>query len=436
MRVYMRVSTRARRHPPAGATARHGLALPTAIFAIVVIGALLAGAYFASSQERVIGRNTLIEQRAFNVAEYGLNFDVSNWDQARNIEGSFPVGSADINPRYVNQIGDTANVTVTRLSPTNFLVVSTGRANIPNPNTESIRRTSMMVQIAYPSVKLAGAVVSAGTVQVGGSGAVIGFDHDPAGWGQECDAYDTSNLSAIAVASPNNLQLQHSTDSSHSEPTQNNPAGIFASADSGALRVTQIATDPNTYIAYGSETWTTLQSNADVKIPSAWSGRPGPAVAAVNGTTVCNRSLVTNWGQPDHVDSPTSPNQFKPCISYYPIIFVNGDLDISGGKGQGILLVNGSLTMNGGFEFDGLIIVKNDLRRGNGTATIRGGIMVANGVIDCAGNSGSGSGGSCTDGVNATGTFTVAFSKCAVENALRASAILVPVKQRAWAQMY
>jgi hypothetical protein len=423
---------RARRPAAGGITARRGLALPAAIFALVVIGALLAGAYFASSQERVIGRNTLVEQRAFNVAEFGLNYDVSNWDQARNLEGNFPVGNADINPRYANLIGDTANVTVTRLSPTNFLVVSTGRANIPNPNTESIRRTSMMVQIAYPKVALQGAIVSNGKVQIGGSGAVIGFDHDPSGWGKECDPYATTNLAAIAVADESLLEMKPQ-DSSHTDPLSGNPKGAFApGGDSPVLTVTDIAADPNSYIAYGSETWTTLEHNADVTLDYNWSGSPAPAVKTVNGTVVCDRAPKTNWGQPDH-SSPTT-NPFKQCLDYYPIIYSKGDLSLNGGKGQGILLVNGSLTMNGGFEFDGLIIIKNDLRKGNGNATVRGGIMVANATVDC----GNGNNGTCqsADGTTITGTLTIAYSKCSIENALRASAILVPVKQRAWAQLY
>ena len=47
-----------------------------------------------------------------------------------------------------------------------------------------------------------------------------------------------------------------------------------------------------------------------------------------------------------------------------------------------------------------------------------------------------GSNGQCMEVVDMTGTITIAYSKCAVENALRGSAILVPVKQRSWAQLY
>jgi len=415
---------------PAVPRARRGMALAVAIFAIVVIGALLAGAYFASSQERKIGRNTLVEQRSLNVAEYGLNFDVSNWDQSRNLEGTFPVGTVDANPRYVNQIGDTAFVSVTRLTPTNFLVVSSGRANIDNASTQAFRRTSMMVQIAYPSVNLAGALVSAGQVRLGGSGAIVGFDKDPAGWGGECDPYATANLAAIAVGSADMLKMKN-TDSVYAEPTASNPNGAFAPEGSGIMQITPVASTPSTYISYGSESWETLKANADIKLPATFTSSPAPSLVA--GTTKCDRTNVANWGQINHVNTTAAPNAFADCIKYYPIIYAPGDLSISGGTGQGILMVNGNLTVNGGFEFDGLVIVKNELKKGNGTATIRGGVMVAGANINCTV---LGSNGQCMEVVDMTGTITIAYSKCAVENALRGSAILVPVKQRSWAQLY
>ena len=404
------------------------MALPVAIFAIVVIGALLAGAYFSSSQERKIGRNTLVEQRSFNVAEYGLNYDVSNWEQSRNLESNFPVGTTDKNPRYVNQIGDTAFVTVTRLTPTNFVVVSSGRANIDQAASQAFRRTSMMVQIAYPTVSLAGAVVSAGTVTVGGSGAVIGYDKNPGKWTEanDCASYPTSDNAAIAVAAKTSLSMK-AQDSAHTDPGTGNIKGAYAPAGSGVLKVTSVAGNQATYITYGSESWESLKANADIKLPGNWGGSPTPLLKT-DGSQKCDKGGATtgqqaNWGQADHTSPAT--NAFKDCINYYPVIYVDGDLNINGGSGQGILMVNGDLKLNGGFDFTGLVIVRDDVKKANGNATITGGLMVGNANI---GDTGS--------GTDITGTFTIGYSKCAVENALRGSAILVPVKQRSWAELY
>ena len=112
------------------------------------------------------------------------------------------------------------------------------------------------------------------------------------------------------------------------------------------------------------------------------------------------------------------------CTGYFPIIYVDGNLDLqSNGRGQGILLVNGNLRLRGTFDWVGLIIVRDDVERGNGTANVTGAIMARNVNLT---NSGS-----VWDG-----NQTVRYSKCAVESALRGSAILVRARDRAWTQLF
>ena len=53
---------------------------------------------------------------------------------------------------------------------------------------------------------------------------------------------------------------------------------------------------------------------------------------------------------------------------------VNGDLTI-GGSGAGVLLVTGTLTLNGNFSWDGLILVIGEgavVKDGGGGATLNG----------------------------------------------------------------
>jgi len=65
--------------------------------------------------------------------------------------------------------------------------------------------------------------------------------------------------------------------------------------------------------------------------------------------------VLTNWG------SPTSPT--GPCGGYYPIIHITGTGSvINGQEGQGVLLVDGSLDVQGGFQFFGVTIVKGSIR--------------------------------------------------------------------------
>ena len=50
-----------------------GIALAVAVFALVVIGALVAGTFFAGRLEQQTGRNTIYAAQAAEVAEAGLN---------------------------------------------------------------------------------------------------------------------------------------------------------------------------------------------------------------------------------------------------------------------------------------------------------------------------------------------------------------------------
>ncbi|MBW6509221.1 MAG: hypothetical protein K0A94_06695, partial [Desulfuromonadales bacterium] len=66
------------------------------------------------------------------------------------------------------------------------------------------------------------------------------------------------------------------------------------------------------------------------------------------------------------------------------IVYVNGDAtlgNLPGGGGTGILVVTGTLTLKGNFDYHGLVLVVGDgiLRRdGGGNGTITGSIFVAN----------------------------------------------------------
>ena len=58
-----------------------GMALAVAIFALVVIGALVAGAFFAGQMEQRTGRNTLYAAEAAQAAEAGATTILADWDQ-------------------------------------------------------------------------------------------------------------------------------------------------------------------------------------------------------------------------------------------------------------------------------------------------------------------------------------------------------------------
>lgn len=373
---------------------RRGMALVLTLVVIVVLAALSTGAVMSSMQEFRAGRNTLVEQRAFAVAEYGLNREVSAWKRSRNLPA--PVGMAngaiDSTSVFVAQ-GDTARVKVTRLNENTFWVVSVGRASIGNGQLEAQRQTHMLVRIAYPTITPGAAIVTAGNIDVKGSADITGNNTDPAGWTQ-CPQIAGRDTFAIAYAPDKTATIQ--------KPNQ-----VI-----GGVHPDPGAADSNTYVRFGTESWQSLVAGADVTIPGG-TYSPEPTGTA----TTCDYSVENNWGEPER-----GAGAVLGCKDFFPIIYATGTLHLSKGRGQGILLVNGDIRLNGNFQWYGLIIARDDIVKGNGTFDMWGSIMSRNADVN--------------DNNAITGNSSFKWSKCAVESALRGSAILTRTRERSWVQLY
>jgi hypothetical protein len=143
-------------------------------------------------------------------------------------------------------------------------------------------------------------------------------------------------------------------------------------------------------------------------IPAGSVVTPTPAI--LNGA--CDRVPASNWGDPSAI---------SPCWSYSPLIWSKGDLEMRGGRGQGLLLVDGDFTLSQGAEFHGVVITRDDLVGGTGGGSVLGLAMAADM------RSGPGDHTTLGNGVQ------ILFSRCAVEGAVRRSARLVPLVRRWWA---
>jgi hypothetical protein len=389
---------------------RRGLALPTALLLLVVLSTLAAGAFTASRQSYRGGRNTLIEQRAMSVAEYGLNQQVANWKTELNLPAprGLAVGSVDSSNVWV-AVGDTSRVRITRLTNMLYHVEAIGRASIPNPSLTASRSVGALLRLAYPSIEPKGAITAGGKVDLQGDATVDGRDYVPYSWQSasawpdgDCAGMRGSLMPAIAVP-PGTAQ----SDSSDRNIPSGAPKVVFDPA----------AGDSNTYVRFGTESWNTLAANATIRYVGGQ--QPSNSIAPIDSAGNCKYSVKDNWGEPFR-----GATSISSCKNYFPIIYVDGNLDLqSNGRGQGILLVNGDMRIRGTFDWVGLIIVRDDIERGNGSANITGAVMARNVSLS--------DGGSIW-----TGTQEVRYSKCAVESALRGSAILVRAKDRSWTQLF
>jgi hypothetical protein len=127
---------------------------------------------------------------------------------------------------------------------------------------------------------------------------------------------------------------------------------------------------------------------------------------------------MTNWGDPYRAVLPTPPGQ---CEGYYPVIHVLGDVHISGGRGQGVLLVDGDLFVTGGFDFTGAVIVRGSMHTAGTGAHFSGAVMAAN--VDFEDDL-------------ISGNSTIRYSSCALLNALSGNAYPLAVRDRAWVDVF
>jgi hypothetical protein len=374
---------------------RPGFALAVALAAIVIIGAIITGMFFASTQEYRISRNSAMQARALTAAEYGMNSImtpgqwVSTWNTAAN--GLLATKT------YTPGDGGIDTVRVTKLNDGQFLITSTGRVGVVKGG-QARHRVGALVTLAIPQLNMLGALTTRGSAKVGGSSFLNGNDSTIANWncppaGAGLPGLALPDTTKITTAGCNGLNCV-----------------------SGTPKITQspAAAKDSTYFNYGPGLdWAALTAAAS-KTVSSGSTMSGLGPTATAG--VCNTGDATNWGDPMH----TTP-AFASCQSYFPIIYAQGDLHITGGVGQGILLVEGDLTVTGGMAFYGPVIVKGSLSSAGTGGHFYGGVMAAN--VDLSQNSLLGNG-------------VVQYSGCAISKALAGVATPTFAVGRSWAELY
>ena len=398
------ISQRTNEEAPQGEpTSRQGFALFMALGALVIIAVLVAGSSFITMQEMRLGQNQLVETKAFSAAEYGLNKIQADWDRTPNLQMAT---GANFDTTYQLSGVGTSKVRYTRLNNETFWIVSEGRASVGNTDIASrvsVKRVGAILRLRVPSVKAEGAVTTAGNIDASGTATIRGANTADPGW-SGCDA------------APDKAALVVGTSATVSLPSGANAGNVTGSPQ---IQRSAFATDSNTYVKYGDETWSALVGSANITAADMADGTP-----TLNADGSCNKTSQTNYGEPwrtaQHAGAVTA------CNNYFPIIYITGtNIGSHGGRGQGILLINGDFTFNAGFEWHGLIIVKDDIKKGNGHASIYGGIMARN-ITQ-------------TNGDNTedfSGTVDILYSSCALDRAMRGSAQVVQAKERAWVELY
>ena len=380
---------------------RRGIALVTAILGILVIGALISGIFFASNQNYKAGRNSLYQERALTAAEFGQNAILRDW----NIDTAFLMAVGAVRTRTVNvQNRANAEVTWTKLNRLTFWVVSEGRTEV-GTDREARRRTGMIVRLDVPEIPARGALNlrSVAVDTIGGAGSVSGTDQNPTAW---------TDCPLAGPAGPGIV----SSDTMKMATKGINCSGYLCVTGTPKRDQDPAMADTTTFFTFGGMTWAQLTALASPAttyasgtLMTGGSGSTSMGPRVVNG--VCDKSSIYNWGD---------PNRLTVCATYFPVIWGKGNLSISGGAGQGILLVDGDLTVSGGATFHGPVLVRGRLMSSGQGAHFIGGVMVGN-----------------QNGMPSTilGSGSFKFSRCAMITALSAHA-KPTISKRSWADMY
>ncbi len=381
----------------AGRCDERGVALLLALFALVVVGAIAAGSFWGASMERKLGENVAATVQAFSAAEAGVDAVLGSWIPASY--DTLPVGGAlALGTTYLGS-GVYYTDSLVRLNGSLFLIRSIGERRTMAGSLLARSSVGRLVRLNRPAIALNAAVTTLEGFTSTGSTWISGRDSVPAGWGSECPP-----------SGPSRPGLR---DSSGMVSTSGPCAGGGCISGSPQM-VIDSGLAATALTQFGNLTFAGLFGSADVSVSGSIAGI-GSAVLGAAPNWTCDRSSPTNWGH------PAGGVPVNPCGRYFPIIAAAGGTRITGGMGQGVLLVSGDLEVSGGFEFFGPVIVLGTFRSTGAGGHIQGGLLAAKAEFNAT---------------PVTGGSGVDFSACAIARALQGSARARPLGERSWLRLY
>jgi len=379
------------------------MALAIAIFALVVVGALVAGAFFAGTQEQRVAENSKRMQQSFGAAEMGLNEVIRNWTpQKLNKMPIYPRDSVRVpyapNDSITPDRSGVYGGYVYRLNDQVYLIDITARDKQTRQGVAgggARQRLGQLVRIRLVDFKIGAALTTQGAVSLKGNALVNGRDTIPQGWDPTyCDTIGDTTKAGIRTRDSSQVSTQRAGQLS-GNPLIRQDTSIHGS----------------TFNQFGDISYASLAASANIQMAGG-----NYKIDPVSAGGVCTQSVLTNWGD--------GMNPTQPCGGYFPIIHIAGDATLNGDQGQGVLLVDGDLSVQGSFIFYGIVLVQGSLKTAGGGSTdahFYGAVMAAN--VDLELNS-------------LAGNATLQYSKCAVTNAMEGTQVVTPVRSRAWAQLF
>jgi hypothetical protein len=373
-----------------------GMALSVVLFALVVVGVMVGGALFVSTQEQRMGENSRRLEQSFGVAEYGLADRIRTWrTDSINGRGVYPADSLQIGLTTAANRSGSFGGWIYKLNDNLFMLDVVGGDTMSRAGRVTgggaRQRLALITRLRPLQVNLNASLTTRGNVRLQGNAAVDGTDAVPTTW---TDCAPPGAPVAGVLTDGGNVTTGGGATVVGVPPVNNDPS-----------------INDSTFTQFGELSYNDIAAMASVTLPGG-NYRTEPVLSGVD----CNRAVLTNWGD--------GLNPLAPCGSYMPIIHITGNATLNGVQGQGILLVDGSLSVQGSYEFYGITIIQGDLSTSGGgvsEAHFWGGVMARNADVSTQ---------------TLSGKATLNFSSCAIKKALNATALPTVLRSRGWSQLY
>jgi hypothetical protein len=364
---------------------RRGFALASAVCMLAAVGGIAAASFFATREAQRSASRLARQEEAASLADERLLAVVGAWDRAHF--DSLAVGATDSvsGPAGDPQLTDAY---VTRITTDVYSVAAVGRV-AAGTSAEASRGHNLLVRLIRPTTVTRAALVSRGDVLVVPDATLSGSDRAPPGWAG-CPPADSAQVPAVLVPEGRGVR-------------------DLAGQPLAGARVDSIAADSATYRSFGPARVAFLaeRSNVALRAGAIVSPRPSP------GDNCGSVDDIVSWGEPWR--STGSPR----CEGYAPVIHASGDIVVTAGRGQGLLVVDGRLRIEGPFVFYGVIVA------GGGVETTGTSVSIYGMVLSGSGN-----------GVRWGASGRVQRSTCAVAYALAAAARPSMIGSWGWSELF
>jgi len=386
------------------------MAMVMAVFALVVIGALVAGAFFVGRVEQVTGYNTVWSGQAGEAAEAGLAHALRQDPVTyENLPVWTPANPVVLALPTVTSGGMAYTDTIRRLNNNLFEARSVGRKVGAGGVVLAEQTLAQMIRIAKPTIGVNAAITVQDPIQFNGNAFMVdGYNDLPPGW--------TASDCPTGLPDPGNTDdkvgIRSATKTGAQTKDMNNIQGFPTDTVSYDPTITS-----DTFRNFLDYTYWTLAAQPDVKtlpLSTPYNG----VEPVLDGAGECDKTLLLNLGEPWR-----DAGSVTQCYGFFPVVHgTNSQTSFAAGnRGQGILLIDGDLELVGGFEWVGLVLVRGKMKIAGTGNKIVGAILTEGVDLITAGT--------------VAGNVEVQFSQCAIDRAIAGGSAPTALA-RGWAQVF